>query len=70
MKKLSDKFEVVWNTKHRNDIVMRFKIPVDKSKKWWQFWKKESQGKTIIELADKTDEEIIKEVWVPVIDKK
>ncbi|MFW6225448.1 MAG: hypothetical protein ACOC3V_00650, partial [bacterium] len=31
---LKEKFEVVWNTKHKDEIKMVFKVPVGNNKKW------------------------------------
>ena len=30
MENIIEKFEVVWNTKHKDDIKVVFKVPVDK----------------------------------------
>lgn len=40
MKNLKETFEVVWNTKHKDDIKLVFKIPLGRRKRWWEFWKK------------------------------
>lgn len=74
MENLKEKFEVVWYTKHKDEIKMVFKVPVGK-KRWYEFWKKNNTEKTIIELMDRYKEEVnfdenTGEIFIPVKDSK
>lgn len=40
MKTITDNFEVLWNTKHKDDIKIKFIVPIKRDKRWWEFWKK------------------------------
>jgi len=54
---LNENVVVFNNTKHKNDLVIRYKIPVD-DKQWWKFWKKVDKKPIIIEINDKDDSDI------------
>ena len=74
MENLKEKFEVVWNTKHKDEIKLVFKVPVGK-KRWYEFWKKNNTEKTIIELIDRYKEDVnfdenFHEIFIPVKDSK
>lgn len=78
MRNLQEKFEVVWNTVHKNELRMKLFIPVGVfKKKWYQFWKKptklEDTEKIIIEVLDRHKEKInsdenFVEFFIPVKD--
>jgi protein tyrosine phosphatase len=76
MENLKEKFEVVWNTKHKDEIKMVFKVPVGNNKKWYEFWKRQNKPeKTIIELMDRYREDVnfdenTGEIFIPVKDSK
>lgn len=57
MKNITDNFEVLWNTKHKDDIKIKFIVPIKRDKRWWEFWKK-SPEKIMIELMDKYKEDV------------
>lgn len=64
---LTENFDVVWQTKHKNDLQIVFQIPIGSSKKWYEFWKKENTPeKTTIILMDKEEDYFNKtnEIWV------
>jgi len=54
---LNENVVVFNNTKHKNDLVIRYKIPVG-DKQWWKFWKKVDKKPIIIEINDKDDSDI------------
>ena len=58
MENLKEKFEVVWNTQHKDEIKIKFIVPIGKQKRWWQFWKQDEKRKTIIEIMDRFKEEV------------
>ena len=74
MENLKEKFEVIWNTKHKDEIKMVFKVLVGE-KRWYEFWKKNNTEKIIIELMDRYKEvvnfdENSGEIFIPVKDSK
>lgn len=50
-KSIFNRLEIVWNTKHKDNIQVKFSIPISNDKKWWQFYKKDTQ-KIFIEIID------------------
>lgn len=69
MKTITDNFEVLWNT-HSNDIKMKFTVPVERDKRWWEFWKKspsKTAKKDIIKLMDsyKENTSIPEDIYIP-----
>ncbi len=71
MENIKENFEVVWNTKHKDEIRVVFKVPVGQ-KRWYEFWKKNNNGKTIIELMDRDInlDENTGEFFIPLKDSK
>lgn len=74
MEEIKEKFEVVWNTKHKDKIKVVFKVPVGE-KRWYEFWKKNNTEKIIIELMDRYKEDVIFDenscgIFIPVKDSK
>lgn len=50
-KNMFNRLEIIWNTKHKDNIQVKFSVPTSSDKKWWQFYKKDNQ-KISIEILD------------------